>query len=91
MLSQYHAVSVKPANRYCKAVKQVNNQRFLSNEAPRLPLSGCSSPKQCACRYLHHTDRRDDARRDCDAGMPDRYFAGPNRRERTGRRQTDAA
>ena len=31
--------------------------RYLSREAPILPLPTCNS-KGCACRYLHHDDRR---------------------------------
>jgi len=91
MLSNYHAVSVKHSSRCCKAVKQLEHQRFLSTEAPNLPVAGCSNPGQCACRYQHHTDRRDDARRDSDVGLPERYFMGPNRRNQSGRRASDAA
>lgn len=92
MLSNYHAVSIRHGKRCCRAVKALEGQRFLSQEAPSLPLATCTNPNGCACRYQHHTDRRDDPRRDTDVGLPDRYFHGPNRRQRaTGRRASDAA
>ena len=91
MLGNYHAVSIRHTNRCCAAVKQLDGQRFLSIEAPNLPLATCSNPQGCQCRYKHHTDRRDDARRDTDAGLPERFFHGLNRRIRRGRRATDAA
>jgi hypothetical protein len=31
--------------------------RFLSGEAPPLPLPGCTAPR-CLCRYAHYEDRR---------------------------------
>jgi hypothetical protein len=92
MLSHYHAVSIRHPSRCCQAVKQLDEQRFLSTEAPSLPLARCNLPSQCKCRYRHHTDRRDDARRDVDFGLPERMFFGPNRRERkAGRRASDFA
>ncbi len=91
MLGTYHAVSIRHGNRCCRAVKALDGQRFLSNEAPSLPLVACSNPQGCQCRYKHHTDRREDARRDTDVGLPERLFHGTNRRTRSGRRASDAA
>jgi len=59
----YHCVEVRAATSACEAVQQLGNIRFLSREAPVLPVSGCTMPKQCACRYAHHDDRRNDHRR----------------------------
>jgi len=91
MLGRYQAVSIQHGTRCCQAVQQFDGRRFLSMEAPHLPLAGCSNPDHCQCRYAHHTDRREDARRDTDIGLPDRFFHGPNRRQRAGRRANDAA
>jgi hypothetical protein len=44
-------------------VKSLCSSRFLSAEAPRLPLYGCSMPSTCGCAYKHHDDRRVRARR----------------------------
>jgi hypothetical protein len=91
MLTSYHAVSIRHSGRCCQAVTRLEDQRFLSTEAPRLPVEGCTSPRQCNCRYQHHTDRRDDARRDTDVGLPERMFFGPNRRSRPDRRADGTA
>ena len=41
----------------CRAVLQLENQRFLAVEAPHLPVPGCDR-ERCGCRYIRHTDRR---------------------------------
>lgn len=53
----FHAVSIKPAVRGCPAVEALKRQRFLSEEAPSLPLANCCA-EGCGCRYIHHADRR---------------------------------
>jgi hypothetical protein len=60
--SQYHCVEVRLGVPACEPVKRLGRARFLSGEAPRLPVSGCSE-QRCACSYIHHDDRRDDERR----------------------------
>ena len=52
-----HAVSVVPDLMGCAAVREIENRRFLSAEAPPLPLAGCDV-QQCSCHYRHHVDRR---------------------------------
>jgi len=37
--------------------------RFLSDEAPRLPLTQCSAGASCSCAYKHHAARRGPPRR----------------------------
>lgn len=58
----YHCVEVRPRGDPCEAAKQLGRTRFLSDEAPRLPLPGCTA-QPCSCRYLHHADRRQEDRR----------------------------
>ncbi len=91
MFGNYQAVSIRHAGRCCQAVKALDETRYLSMEAPALPLTKCSAPGQCRCKYRYHTDRRDDYRRDTDFGLPERGFFGSNRRNIRGRRTTDAA
>lgn len=57
-----HAVSIERDLLPCKAVQDLGDQRFLSHEAPDLPLAGCDRDK-CTCRYLHHSDRRSNEER----------------------------
>lgn len=89
LTNPYHAVSIQPGATCCGAARELRMQRFLSREAPPLPLAACTvSP--CRCSYRHHDDRRMKARRVSDRiGQPPRY-AGVERRAPTGRRLTDS-
>jgi hypothetical protein len=60
----FHAVSLKfPANA-CNAAKAMDDRRFLSTAAPRIPLPECDAT-ECRCRFVHYKDRRSgDDRRD---------------------------
>ncbi len=53
----YHAVSIKFESRACMAAKTMEGERFLSSEAPRLPLPDCDAT-DCQCHFSHHQDRR---------------------------------
>lgn len=53
----YHAVSIKFASNACMAAKDLAGTRFLSNEAPMLPLPECNV-NNCECHFAHHPDRR---------------------------------
>jgi len=67
-------------------------RRFLSLEAPRFPLPGCSHPARCDCLYRHHEDRRAGPRRSDEKGWqpPGRAEPRPaNQRQGRGRRSTD--
>ncbi len=55
--SKYHAVAIRPGRRVCEAVKKLNGQRILSNDAPMLPVKGCDIV-DCECSYVHYKDRR---------------------------------
>lgn len=89
----YHAVSIMPGQRACKAVQKSMESRFLSSEAPGLPLKGCDAAR-CTCRYQHHADRRnDEPRREEDVGITTMNGSWNGRIERRrngkGRRITD--
>ncbi len=72
----------------CLAVQSMEGHRFLSDEAPVLPLASCETPQACRCVYEHFTDRRTVLRRDSDAGLPPRSHP-TDRRRRAARRITD--
>ena len=61
--SPWHAVAIKPKGECCDAVQTCRTRRFLSKDAPRLPLTECSTSDTCACVYKHHADRRAPPRR----------------------------
>lgn len=61
--SHWHAVAIKPKGQCCEAVQAHRTGRFLSSDAPRLPLPECSSADTCTCVYKHHADRRAQPRR----------------------------
>ena len=86
----FHAVSiVARAGCACTAVSLIENVRFLSNEAPMIPLAACETPSACRCTYRHYRDRRDDKRRDADAGLAGRPYFAQERRLIPGRRAGD--
>jgi hypothetical protein len=56
--SKYHAVSIKFPMSACDAAKDLEGQRFLASDAPRLPLPRCTRDERCECRFQHYDDRR---------------------------------
>lgn len=54
----FHGVSLNPGPDPCDAVQSVLGRRYLSNDAPALPLPGCDR-QRCGCTYGHYRDRRD--------------------------------
>jgi len=89
--SRFRGVEVIGQNaECCEASKALAGKRFLSQEAPMLPLSDCTSG-ECRCRYEPFYDRRTDVRRASDVGsnmasqfqnQANRSRASPNRRNR---------
>lgn len=86
----HHAVVVVPGRHACAAACALRDRRFLSREAPALPLTGCSAG-QCTCRYQHYDDRRQGVRRARDLAVAIDGYEGEEQREksRRGRRKTD--
>jgi hypothetical protein len=56
-INRFSAVSISSYEAACPAVKELEGTRFLSREAPLLPLGDCTSSR-CHCKYTHHGDRR---------------------------------
>jgi hypothetical protein len=87
----YHAVSIAPCGGCCSAARKLEGKRFLSREAPILPLKACDRAT-CQCRYEHHQDRRKSPRRARDYGVSiAAWDDGPEQRQNgaRGRRKTD--
>jgi hypothetical protein len=89
----FRAVSIHAYGGRCLASQSVSGQRFLTSEAPTLPLEECTAEK-CNCRYVHHADRRRGTRdRRTLSGLleesPVFSMGGHDRRITTGRRTKD--
>lgn len=88
----FHAVSIHPETQACGAVCSIRAQRFLSEDAPGLPLPECNQ-SVCRCKYEHHSDRRTGAR-DRRYGVLmqteiTEFWSVKNRRTAVGRRGGD--
>ena len=85
----YRAVEIRCAEEACEAAKAERGKRYLSKDAPTLPLSQCDRRERCGCRYRHHEERR---------GKEDRRAGSPaigkrvetERRSKAGRRAEDS-
>lgn len=87
--SLFHAVTIQPSDDFmCSEVERLLGERYLSEDAPSLPLAECSQPSACRCVYQHFDDRRTNVRRESDMGLPQREVQ-PEARRGTGRRITD--
>ena len=88
----FHAVSIRPSGESCASIHAMKMQRFLSEEAPGLPLENCCAA-ECQCKYVHHVDRRSDSRdrRFARASSANEleFWSQRNRRISSGRRQAD--
>ena len=82
----YRAIMVYSRVACCGAAERLEGQKFLAAHAPKLPLGGCDQPSSCQCRYRHLEDRRQEARRDSDHGLPSRGHVDRERRYRKDRR-----
>jgi len=86
----WHAVSIVPKGASCQAAHAIRATRFLSAEAPRLPLAQCTNSKSCICAYKHHEDRRGQPRRNDETdGLRRGGKVSEERRSSGDRRKTD--
>ena len=75
----------------CAAVQEIEGNRYLADQVPKLPLEGCDSAN-CQCTFKLYDDRRTESRRAGDIGfdLASELRTGENRRENAdGRRRTD--
>jgi hypothetical protein len=88
--SPWHAVSIVLCHPCCKAAGAASVTRYLSDDAPRLPLAACTTPDSCACYYKHYSDRRaQPRRRDELVGLRRKGYGAQERRRLRGRREDD--
>ena len=84
------AASIRPKKWSCAGAHVLKDQRFLAEEAPRLPLEGCPLRDRCPCVDLKHDDRRAGPRREIeDTGIRRYIEPSQERRMNPGRRQSD--
>jgi hypothetical protein len=90
--SPYQAVSIHCYEGACADALQLQGTRYLTGDAPLIPLETCSAAK-CHCVYRHHDDRRSgekDRRKLHETGEERPVASGPeDRRHLPGRRATD--
>jgi hypothetical protein len=86
----HHAVTVVTGPKACAAARALAERRFLSREAPKLPLRSCDCAS-CECRYAHHEDRRRGPRRAREMGVALDGYDGQEKRTapKRGRRKGD--
>jgi hypothetical protein len=84
----YHCVGIHHLDGACAAVERLSGRRFLSKDAPSLPLLTCDAA-ECRCRYMHFDDRRQGPeRRNLRPALQDvREYSGQERRSGRERRQ----
>lgn len=80
-------VKVVPGNGACEAALRLRERRFLTREAPRLPLPDCNRQNQCQCKYQHLPDRRGAARREEDSAFGGARKSVAVERRRPGERR----
>ncbi|MCB1697962.1 MAG: hypothetical protein H6987_08715 [Pseudomonadales bacterium] len=88
----WRATTIAHGSSACAAARAIEDERFLSGQAPRLPLPGCDAGK-CHCRYVFLPDRRALEERRAMFGLNADLFAVNGRTERRaprGRRKVDA-
>jgi hypothetical protein len=85
---RWHAVAIVATATACAAARACKDNRYLSAEAPRLPLAGCDATR-CECRYGHFDDRRRGPRRAQEKNGVTPKRVSVDNRARRGRRATD--
>jgi hypothetical protein len=86
---KWHAVSVSSEAGSCFPARLLKGQRFLSTEAPPLPLAECTQPASCSCTYKKFDDRRGGLRRSDEVSGLRRPAPGQELRAKRGRRKRD--
>ena len=66
--ARWRGVAISPSRDACDSARRLWNVRYLSKEAPRLPLADCNR-RPCRCRYIHYVDRRTGDRRSAEIAL----------------------
>ena len=92
VIKPYSAISLRCGRGACGVAREIANQRFLSTDAPALPIEGCTS-QSCHCSYRYYDDRRkEDRERRALRSTKTELFRGDGnleRRMQLGRRVSD--
>jgi len=88
---KFPAVTIATGAKSCGAVDALEGMRILAMHAPTLPMSNCTMPAQCRCRFKKYVDRREDeqGRRAGFGQERGAWYAGGQRRKSKGRRNKD--
>jgi hypothetical protein len=84
---RFGAVQIRARLGACRAAQLLEGQRFLSKNAPTLPLRECSAAR-CSCTFSKLPDRRSDGRRIESGGLHTTLFIAANRRTKRDRRRS---
>lgn len=84
----FSAVEIRPRSGACDAARALEGRRYLSKDAPALPLANCTAAR-CRCRFSKLSDRRTDGRRLEHDGLSASLFLPSNRRKRRDRRRAE--
>lgn len=87
---RWHAVTIAAPANACAVAQACKGKRYLSAEAPLLPLKGCDGGR-CDCKYRHYDDRRGEERRQDDKVAAPTARESGNRRVSRGRRAADSS
>jgi hypothetical protein len=90
----FAAVEVVCGKPCCQDVGSLGGKRVLTKDAPMLPLKNCTMQDKCTCKFRKFNDRRQpDAERRALGGLRhsirSSWYSGDERRDHTGRRDTD--
>jgi len=88
LASKWHAVTIVLQTSSCAAAAMCRNTRYLSRDAPHLPLANCPNSHDCPCTFKHYEDRRGGPRRGADIGAGSDKPSTEKRKSR-GRRARD--
>jgi hypothetical protein len=87
---RFGAVEIRIRGSACRPARSLKGQRFLSREAPALPLPACTAA-QCTCKFTKWSDRRSESRRLEHGGLSASIFLANNRRAKRERRRAAKA
>lgn len=90
----FAAVEVVCGKQCCEEVWALNGKRILTQDAPMLPLKNCSMQDRCACKFRKYADRRQEGTDRRALGglrhsIRSSWYSGSERRDRSGRRESD--
>jgi hypothetical protein len=87
---RFGAVEIRVRAGACQAARALEGRRYLSKEAPALPLPACTVA-QCSCKFTKWSDRRAEHRRLEHGGLSASIFLANNRRMKRERRRAAKA